>query len=374
MNEPRCISEKQYSILLSFALMLIFTTGSVLSFFGALFQVVLFCLLMREVFTRVSNPRICWGIFLVASAAMCEVALSLSHLVPDAFPESSFFLLPASTYLFLSAPMFGYFSEEKQISLPEMGRGFLYYAISGLFLSTIREIGGSASFGGLSISVLGKAPVPFFGHTAASALLVLLDLVLLPGILSSEEQGNRILQTEEGLLRKYHPIRLSTEKQIVKLFLCLLVYDVLFGVLGALLLPNLPGEWRHPTHVVVLSTLSSLLLFTLIVKLFRQNETLDEYRYIPLLGVITTSLPLIFFMRDVAFTEESKIKEILLWISVMIGVWIASVVVISFIRVIHGRLLFGKRPRILEGVPFVILNVTLALMVFMPWTTVLPRL
>jgi len=125
---------------------------------------------------------------------------------------------------------------------------------------------------------------------------------------------------------------------------------------------------------VVLSTLCSLLLFTLIVELFRQNETLDEHRYIPLLGVITTSLPLIFFMRDVAFTEESKIKEILLWISVMIGVWIASVVVISFIRVIHGRLLFGKRPRILEGVPFVILNVTLALMVFMPWTTVLPRL
>ena len=117
-----------------------------------------------------------------------------------------------------------------------------------------------------------------------------------------------------------------------------------------------------------------LLLFSLIVHLFRQNETLDEYRYIPLLGVITTSLPLIFFMRDVAFTEESRMKEILLWISVMIGVWISSVVVISFIRVIHGRLLFGKRPRILEGVPFAILNVTLALMVFMPWTTVLPRL
>ena len=374
MNEPRCISEKQYSILLSFALMLIFTTGSVLSFFGALLQVVLFCLLMREVFSRVSNPRICWAIFLVASAVMCEVALSLSHLIPDAFPESSFFLLPASTFLFLSAPMFGYFSEEKQISLPEMGRGFLYYAISGLFLSTIREIGGNASLCGLSISVLGKAPVPFLGHTAASGLLVLLNLVLLPGILSSEEQGNRILQTEEGLLRKYHPIRLSTEKQIVKLFLCVLVYDVLFGVLGALALPNLPGEWRHPTHVVVLCALCSLLLFSLIVHLFRQNETLDEYRYIPLLGVITTSLPLIFFMRDVAFTEESRMKEILLWISVMIGVWISSVVVISFIRVIHGRLLFGKRPRMLEGVPFVILNVTLALMIFMPWTQVLPHL
>ena len=374
MNEPRCISEKQYSILLSFALMLIFTTGSVLSFFGALFQVVLFCLLMREVFTRVSNPRICWGIFLVSSAAMSEVAMSLSHLLPEAFPESSFFLLPASTFLFLSAPMFGYFSKEKQIALPEMGRGFLYYAISGLFLSTIREIGGSASFCGLSISALGKAPVPFLGHTAASALLVLLDLVLLPGILSSEEQANRILQTEEGLLRKYHPISLSKEQQIVKLFLCVLVYDVLFGVMGALALPNLPGEWRHPTHVVVLSTLFSLILFTLIVRLFRQGETLDEYRYVPLLGVLTTSLPLIFFMRDVAFTDESKMKEILLWISVMIGVWIALVVVISFIRVIHGRLLFGKRPRTLEGVPFVILNVTLALMVFMPWTSVLPHL
>ena len=58
----------------------------------------------------------------------------------------------------------------------------------------------------------------------------------------------------------------------------------------------------------------------------------------------------------------------------MVGVWLFTTLVVAYIRSIYERLMFGKQPSCLEGIPLIVLHVLLAMIVFMPWTDVLARL
>lgn len=375
MDEYTCISKKQYCILLSFALMLIVTTSSLQTFVGACAQVMVFCLINRVVFQKIENKRVCWGIFLILCALIGEGMLILTEKTSLNIPTSGFFLLPASTFLYLSAPMFGHYDDTHTISATEMGKGFLYYVICGVIISAIRELFGSATLWGREISWFSHIKVSCLGHTAGAAFLVLLSLLLIPSVFSNEEGGRYCLQTETGKAKKYSSIQLRTEKDFVKLSLCLLIYDLVFGALGAMVIEFAPKTLHQATHVVFFSSVTSIALFTLIIWIFKQTRTLDNYRFVPLLGVITTSMPMIYYMNYLSIGENGFLTaRILWWIGLMIGVWITSVVIVTYTRVVKTRLLFGKQPRILEGMPFVILQVLLAIIVFMPWTSVLPAI
>ena len=116
-------------------------------------------------------------------------------------------------------------------------------------------------------------------------------------------------------------------------------------------------------------------LLTLLIKVFRLSDALDEYFYVPLLTVVMTSTPLIVYTRylDIPDSTAAAVK-IAWWAALMVGVWLFTTVVVAYIRSIHERLMFGKQPKCLEGIPLVVLHVLLAMIVFMPWTDVLARL
>lgn len=372
MKEKGYISTKQYRILLSFALLMIFTTSSLPAFCGACVQIIVFLLLNREVFLRVSNKRISWGVFLITAALMGEGVYFLSPYLPASFSSEGFFLLPASTFLFLSVPMFDYFDAEHQISLPEIWRGFFYFVPAGIVISMLRELFGNASVCGVYFESLTRYEIRFFAHTSGSALLVLVSLLFLYFLKNGESDTPTVMDTKEQRSRIFRPISLAKEKRFLLLSLCLLIYVLLFGAIGILLIFHVPSFLHQPAHIVLLSSVVSTLLFTLIVKGLKQSETLDEYNYVPFLSVITTSIPLIFYMRDLVLPSDvSTGMRILWWSALTVGVWLFSVAVIAYCRVINGRLLFGKQPRCLEGIPLIVLHVLLAMIVFMPWTQVL---
>ena len=66
--------------------------------------------------------------------------------------------------------------------------------------------------------------------------------------------------------------------------------------------------------------------------------------------------------------------RIIWWIALMVGVWPFTAAVVAYARSINGRLLFGKQPKCLEGIPLIVLHILLAMVVFMPWTQVMANL
>ena len=155
---------------------------------------------------------------------------------------------------------------------------------------------------------------------------------------------------------------------------CVLVYDTLFGVFGILFVHSAPAEFLKSSHFVLLSVITTILLLTPLVKIFRLSETMDKYFYVPILCVITTSIPLVFYARYLEAAQHPiSAERIIWWAMLMVGVWLFTAIVIAYTRSIQGRLLFGKHPKCLEGIPMIVLHVLLTMIVFMPWTEVLEK-
>lgn len=374
MSESKCITLKQYRILLSFSLLLIFTTSSLPAFFSAAVQVILFCLIQLFFFSHIKNKRVCLGIFMVLAAAFGEGMYYLSEYLPASVSSGGFFLLPASTFLFLTVPMFDYFSEEKALSFSDIFRGILFYLPVGFIIATFREICGKGSVLGEHFDALDKVHVNFFEHTAGSALLVLFALVCLHAVKNDGLDKTWILDTSEQRMKKYRPISGKSEKRFLLLSICVLVYDTLFGVSGILFVHSVDERLLMPAHFVLLSVITTVVLLTPLVKIFRLSETMDKYFYVPLLCVITTSIPLVFYARYLEAPAHSiSAERIVWWATLMVGVWFFTAIVIAYTRSIQGRLLFGKHPKCLEGIPLIVLHVLLTMIVFMPWTEVLEK-
>ncbi|MBR5426627.1 MAG: hypothetical protein IK106_08890 [Clostridiales bacterium] len=376
MDATKSITLKQYRILLSFALLLIFTTSTVPVFCSAFVQIMLFCLINHVVFSHVSNRRIAWGIFLSLAALIGEGVFLLTPYLPQCFSSDAFYLLPASTFLFLCMPMFDYYKEDRHLSLKEMGSGFSFYVFAGFFISTVRELFGNTKFFGIDVPVLSRWKIRFFGHTAGSAMLVLGILIFFCWWKNlDEEDEDYVLDTSERRSKIYQPLSAGTAKRFIVLSLCILLYDLLFSVFGILAIYYAPEYILKPAHIVIMSSVLAIILLTLLIKGFRLSETVDTYFFVPLLSVITTSIPLIFFSGylDTHFKEFS-LSGIAWWVALMVGVWIFTTIVIAYTRSIHGRLLFGRQPKYFEGVPLIVLHVLLAMIVFTPWTQILAKL
>ena len=375
MDEYQCISKKQYCILLAFSLELIFTTSSVPAFCSAAIQIILFTLVNLFVFSKISNKRVCWGIFLFLAALMGEGMLFLSDYLPDSFSSGGFFLLPASTFLFLTAPIFDYISEDKRVSAEDLFRGSIFFVPAGILISTVRELFGLASFLGIEVPGFSRWKIRFFGHTAGAAILVLGVLVAVSWWKSLGEEKKWLLDTSEKRSRIYHPISAKAERRFIVLTFCMLIYYLIFSAIGAVTIYSAPLSLIKPAHIVLVSAVTSILILTLLVKIFRISETMDEYFYLPLLGVITTSTPLIVYTGYLDLpTQTVSPEKIVWWIALMFGVWLFTGIVIAYARSINERFLFGKQPRCLEGIPFILLHVLLAMIVFAPWTQVLTSL
>ena len=375
MDEYQCISKKQYCILLAFSLELIFTTSSVPAFCSAVIQIILFTLVNLLVFSKISNKRVCWGIFLSLAALMGEGMLFLSDYLPDSFSSGGFFLLPASTFLFLTAPIFSYISEEKKISAEDLFRGSIFFVPAGILIATVRELFGLASFLGIEVPGFSRWKIRFFGHTAGAAILVLGLLVAVSWWKSLGEEKKWLLETSEKRSRIYHPISAKTERKFIVLTFCMLIYYLIFGAIGAVTIYSAPLSLIKPAHIVLMSAVTSILILTLLVKIFRISETMDDYFYLPLLSVITTSTPLIVYTGYLDLPSQSVSAErIVWWVALMVGVWLFTGIVLAYARSINERFLFSKQPRCLEGIPFILLHVLLAMIVFTPWTQVLTRL
>jgi hypothetical protein len=375
MDGTKSITLKQYRILLSFSLLLIFTTSSVPIFCSALVQIVLFCMINHTVFSNVRNKRISWGIFLSIAALMGEGVLFLSSYIPEYFTEEAFYLLPASTFLFLCMPMFDYYTNERKLSFKDLWNGIAFYTFAGFLISVVRELFGRASIFNVEVPALSKLKTGFFGHTAGSALMVLGILIAFCWWKNLDEDDDYILETSEKRSKIYRPVSAKTERKFLLLSLCILLYDLLFSVLGILAIYYAPEDLMKPAHIIVMSSVLSIVLLTVLIKSFRLSETVDAYFFVPLLSVITTSIPLIFFSGYVdTHFRDLAVSGIAWWVALMVGVWIFTTVVIAYTRSIHGRLLFGKQPKYFEGIPLIVLHVLLAMVVFMPWMQILAKL
>lgn len=373
MQERRFISKRQYRLLLACSLMLIFTTQSIGAFLTSCVLTVLFFVVNRIVFRKITNTRVCWGIFAFSAAILGEVVGTLSYVLSFTIPMPSFFLLPGTTFLYLSAPVFYEMSHSKKKGIDKAcGNAFLFYAVDGLLISCVREVLGLGSVLGYKMVFMKSLKIPFLSHSSGAALLVLLSLIVMTVLKDHDTQAHWILRDQESGNISYPGISLSEEKKTIGLILSLLLYSLFSGGIGSVVILYAPSELLRVEHIVLYATITTALVFTLIVKGFKLSDLVDEQRFLPLLAIIMVSLPMVYYQSRLNAVETVDLKNfIVMWIILVVGVWLSFVACLFYTHVINSRLMFGKQPRYLEGVPFVIVHILLLLIVLMPWLNVL---
>ncbi len=373
MQERRYISKRQYRFLLASSLMLVFTTPGIPAFLSSCVQLVLFFLINQAIFRKVSNKRVCWGVFAFSAAFLGEVVGLLSRLLMISIPTPSMLLLPCSSFLFLSAPVFQECADSDDDGLMKAGgNAFLFYFVDGLLISLIREAFGAGTIAGFKVDFLSSVQFPWLSQASGAALLVLVSLLLVSLMKRRDTEIRWSLRVQEDEEESYPGISLPREKKTLSMMLGLLVFALVSGGVGSVLLLYAPSEIRRPEHIVVFATVITILVFTLIVKVFHLADLIDEQRFLPLAAIIMVALPMEFYLARLGETGVTDIRTILVWwISMVVGVWLTFAICLLYVHVIHSRLMFGKQPRCLEGVPFVILHILLVLIVLMPWLDVL---
>ncbi|MBR3058149.1 MAG: hypothetical protein IKG93_09335 [Clostridiales bacterium] len=374
MQEKNYISKKQFRIVVSFALIMLCTTASLSVFVSSILQFLLFFLINAVSIRYVKNHRICWGIFAFSSAVVGEITNLLSQLLKMNIPTPAIFLFPASSFLFLTAPLFLHMMEAEETGT-DIGyvHGFLFYLVNGALIASIREIFGADSVFGIKLGLFGQSDLQLLNHSSGAALLVLISILVLVLLKSNETRKTWVLDWERGERKKYQGLSFSREKRFFILMLCLLIVDVIAGGISALYVFYAPLELRNVAHIVLYATILTLGLFTLVVKAFHIEQEIDENRYLPLLSIVKIALPLTFYLRRLSVQGgELAISTFLIWwIALVIGVWFSFTIVLFYLHVLDRRLLFSKIPRRLEGIPFVILHILLALLIMMPILDVL---
>ena len=112
----------------------------------------------------------------------------------------------------------------------------------------------------------------------------------------------------------------------IGMILSLLIYSLLSGGIGSVVILYAPAEMRRPEHIVLYATIITALVFTLIIKGFKLSEFVDEQRFLPLLAIIMVSLPMVYYQNRLNAVETVDLKGfIVMWIILVVGVWLSFV-------------------------------------------------
>ena len=368
MQDVAYITKKQFYIMVSVALMMLCTTGSLKIFLSSVVQFVLFYLINIATVHFIKNRRICWGVFALGAAVIGEIATLLAQFCALPVPMPAFFLLPESTFLFLSAPLFYYLLLEGE-SGTDSGylQGGAFYLVNGLVIAMIREVLGFDSFFGIKLGIFKTHNVQILSHSSGATLLVIVSLLLLLVLKRNETEKNWVLGWNRNETKKYRAPTIKGEKGFFLLILCMLVTDVICGGISIGYVLYAPEILRQPGHVVLYATLLTFALFTLAIRVFNLEDVIDESPFLPLITIVKVALPLVFYLRRFSTGSEMAVSTFFVWwVALVVGVWFSFTIVLFYLHVLDRRLMFSKIPRCLQGIPFIVLHILLAQMILMP--------
>ena len=303
-------------------------------------------------------------------AALCAAAISsLTALIPVNGLVSHAFPLPGTTYLLILVPLL-----TDQANSRKDYPARLTFPLAGIFvgmffiLSFLREWLGFGSLAGKHLMDSASAVLPLLQHISGAAFLscfLMIGFLLLFRKLSgrktilaiSGENSDKAIQPV--LVREDEIRRLQTA--LLALLILILSSICLIGL--KIYLPGdlFPADAVLPVAIVLQAVFAGLMYFIL----GRNRSILSDYFVNPWVIPVQTAvilLPLSFPIST--FMQQEGLLPAL--IGILTYLFIAWSIVIAFLlfrRSLRRKLLFGRRPDFLSGLPMMLLITALLLMV-----------
>jgi hypothetical protein len=372
MAERIGISTQTYLTMGTYFFVILFTSSSMIPA-GVTVAVVLLVqmlgfLLLPTIFRRMKGLVLPFSVLLFTAACAygCQWILSIipvSGLVGDTFP------LPGVSYLLLLVPLFmEKAKDEHSFSAGTSMKLAGMFALMMLFVATVREYTGLGSIAGIRFQTLGSAPVPFLATIAGAAGMIFVITVIILSLYRKKTGLNLLLDVHpDSDPSSSQPVlvRQDEYRRVYTAFVSLFV--LLFSSAGMIgLFVYLPIEDTNLAWILV----ASVLLQGSLTGFFSWFLGKNRRDAIPTLAspwfmLMQTWIVFLPFMAStVKYLEQKGIIFVLFAILIFdICSWLIMFGGLLLRRSLRRKLIFGHRPALLTGIPFIMLLTCLCLVI-----------
>jgi len=243
-------------------------------------------------------------------------------------------------------------------------------------VSFLRELLGFGSIMGNRVIPAGSEPFLLLTHTSGAAFLLLLQIVLAlyiyrrltgkPQVLAALEESS-FFTGQPVLDRKKEAERLSTA---LLSFLILVSVEFILFFLTAWILPS---NCSLDIILILAIILQGIAGWVLHIAAGPDNQGISHILKLPWIIPVQTVLLILPFSLEMKsfFAGKGVIHALSGLFIYLAAAWLSTVILLLFARSVRRKLLFGKRPDLLAGIPFLLLIMGLCLMVLTGYSAIL---
>lgn len=371
MAERMGISKQAYLTMGTYFFAILFTSSALIPAGVAVLVILvvqmLGFLLLPTFFRHMKGLTLSFSVlvFTAVCAYGCQSILSVipvSGLTSDAFP------LPGVTFLLLLVPLFiEKTKDEHSFSAGTSLKLAGLFALMMLVVSAVREFSGLGTIAGIRLKTSGSAPVPFLAGMAGTAcIMFVITMIIL--ILYRKKTGTNIalfVSAEADLSSQPVLIRQDEIRRVYTAFVSLFV--LIFSSAGMIgLSVYLPVEDTNMGWILLASVLLQGCL-TGFFSLFLGKKRHDAIPTLAAPGFMLIQTWLIFLpyiYSPEKYLEQRGIMFVLFAMIVYdVCVWLILFGGLLLRRSMRRKLIFGHRPVLLTGIPFVMLLTALCLII-----------
>ena len=362
------ISKPLYVTFVTYLLISVFqSAGLQVAFISAvtifITQIILFPILPL-VSTKISKRALPF----VATFLACVIGVSVTYLIDIgfsfSFPNESVFF-PFPSFLLIAVPLFVTQAEQRsEYSFSFVMKSFFSFFLFLLITSGVREVLGFGTCFGYTVISGETGPLPFLTHASGSAFLVVSLILLFLAFYRAISRRNVILDTDKPLFEHQPIIDLASRASELRLFLTVFLVTLLSAIplYAFCMFVYLPAySYFLLVTILVLGAVNAVLRVAFSKNQDFRSSYFDKKFLFPVQAGIVAFPASIFF----SFSPEKE-YVVLLFLLITFFILLACVVesvVVMFIRSMRRKSLFGKRPEILQGVPYPFLILSLCFMV-----------
>ncbi|MBN1891403.1 MAG: hypothetical protein JW780_01370 [Clostridiales bacterium] len=243
---------------------------------------------------------------------------------------------------------------------------FFSFSVVLISMSVIREFLAEGTAWGISVHAPFAGYFPYMAHDSSAAIMLSAVIIAMRLLMRRSkkdclglESANRDI---ENTRLPYLDVRAEQDAFLVSLILLgltLLIGTTVFGSAYAISVSGLPVILTPLAAVVLQAIIMGIALSIKRKERNRFSETVKRPIIIPLQTAVLFAPIELIFERDIDVT--GLLSHGLRYFVSLILLWLFVVGVTSFIKTFSRKMLFGRRPKSVEGLPFVLILTALTL-------------
>ncbi|MDD4094745.1 MAG: hypothetical protein PHP22_00675 [Oscillospiraceae bacterium] len=369
MSDARPNETASFTTLLCLGAVIVFRSATVreaaeTALFSAV--ILLLCAIFRKVGEKgLSLPRILFCEW-TATVFAVSVFIAFALLFPSE-RSTGFAVVGEILYAFLFVPIVAdRLNKRSHTELGRTGLLWLIFAVTILSLSAVRELGSVGTLWGIKVlpGIFGRTP--YLAHDSSAALILAALLIAARLVIRRHRGEGHSFMTDRELMIEVPYLDVRLEKEHFRIAFILLLGTLLLGAAvfsGVYILSilDLPAFILPPLSVTVQALIVGLLMPLIGKGMNRFAEVFRRPFLLPLQAAVVL-LPLRFLFEKGPGTGALLANGLRYLVSLIL-LWFFCVGLFAFIRTFKRKMLFGRRPKSVDGLPFVFIVMSLGMIV-----------